>query len=181
MRILRTAVLSAMALALLAGASVVSGDDRSLDERCRAEVVELHQFLEDWSNGELPPTDEAFARFGDVIASSFLIVDPDGVMLGRQPIVDAIREAHGRWRAAPGRIRIENYRLHHAAGGLALATYEEWHDFPGAPEESVGRISSVLFGPNDPVPNGLEWLHLHEAWIPWTPPTSSQRRPRGRC
>lgn len=165
MKIPRPAVLP-LALAVLAVVSAASGDDRSLDERCRAEVVELHQFLEAWSNAELPATDEAFARFGDVLASSFLIIDPDGSMVGRQPIVDAIRGAHGRWLEQPGRIRIENYRLHHAAGGLALATYEEWHDFPGAPEKTVGRLSSVLFGSTDAAPNGLEWLHLHEAWIP---------------
>jgi hypothetical protein len=170
MKTRRTAVLrlalTALVLAALALASLASADERSLDERCRAEVVELHQFLEAWSNAELPPTDEAFARFGGVLAASFLIIDPDGSMIGRQPIVDAIRGAHGRWRATPGRIRIENYRLHHAAGGLALATYEEWHDLPAAPEKTVGRLSSVLFGPNDSAPNGLEWLHLHEAWIP---------------
>lgn len=163
---MRRLVVLPLTLAALTCVSAASGEDRSLDERCHAEVVELHQFLEAWSNAELPATDEAFARFGDVIAPSFLIVDPDGSMVGRQPIVDAILGAHGRWRAQPGRIRIENYRLHHAAGGLALATYEEWHDFPASPGESVGRISSVLFGPNGSAPNGLEWLHLHEAWIP---------------
>ncbi len=84
-------------------------------------------------------------------------------MLDRQPIIEAIRGAHGRWQETPGRIRIENYRFRQAAGGLALATYEEWHDFP---DETIGRLSSVLFGPNDAAPNGIEWLHLHESWIP---------------
>ena len=135
---------------------------RPLAERCEAEVVELHRFLEQWSNAELPDTDAAFARFADVIAPSFLIIDPDGSRIGRQPIVEAIREAHGRWRAAPGEIRIESFRLHHAGGGLALATYEEWHDLPGG---GNGRLSSVLFGADDEAPNGLVWLHLHEVWI----------------
>ena len=154
-------VLSAAALGFLLAAIPTNGaEERTLEERCRAEIVELHEFLEQWSNAELPPTDEAFARFGDVIAPSFLIIDPDGERAGRQPIVEAIRAAHGRWREAPGRIRIDNFRLHHEAGGLALATYEEWHDLG----ESRGRLSSVLFGPNAKAPNGLEWLHLHEVW-----------------
>ena len=135
--------------------------ERSLEERCRAEVVELHQFLEEWSNAELPPTDEAFARFGDVIAPNFIIIDPDGSRAGREPIVDAIRRAHGRWQEAPGRIRIENFELHHADGGLALATYEEWHDVG----ELRGRLSTVLFGADASVPNSLVWLHLHEVWL----------------
>lgn len=139
-----------------------AGDTPTLEDRCRAEVVELHHFLEVWSNAELQPTEGAFARFGDVIAPSFLIIDPDGETLGREPIVEAIRAAHGRWSSAPGQIRIENFRLHQSGGDYALATYEEWHEVAG---ESVGRLSSVLFGPNEQTPNGLEWLHLHEVWI----------------
>ncbi len=139
------------------------GDDtRSLDDRCRAEVVELHRFLEVWSNAELPETEEAFARFSEVIAPSFLIIDPDGETIGRQPIVDAIRAAHGRWSDAPGQIRVEDFQLHQSGSDYALATYEEWHEVGG---ETIGRLSSVLFGPNDGTPNGLEWLHLHEVWI----------------
>lgn len=149
-------------LATLAGPTPLGGSD-DLGRRCELEIVELHRFLEEWSNAKLPETEAAFERFGAVIAPSFVIIDPDGVTLGRQPIVDAIRRAYGRWREAPGRIRIENFRLHQAAGGLALATYEEWHELPG---ETNGRLSSVLFGPNDSAPNGLEWLHLHEVWLP---------------
>ena len=134
----------------------------SREERCRAEVVELHRFLEAWSNATLPDSEQAFARFGDVIAPSFVIIDPDGKTLGRDPIVEAIRAAHGRWSAEPGRIRIENFRLLQSGDGYSLATYEEWHEI-GA--ETVGRLSSVLFGPNESAPNGLEWLHLHEVWI----------------
>lgn len=160
---------AASAVALLLGAPLRSADERSLEERCRAEIVELHQFLEAWSNGELPDTDEAFSRFGDVIAPSFVIIDPDGEVAERGPIVDVIRRAHGRWRDAPGKIRIDNYRLHQHGGGLALATYEEWHELG---DERVGRLSSVLFGPSDEAPNGLEWLHLHEVWVP-----GSQRDP----
>lgn len=146
-----------VALAVPAGA-----EDRTLEERSEAEVVELHRFLEEWSNAELPPTDEAFSRFAGVIAPSFLIIDPDGSEVSREPIVDAIRRAHGRWRDAPGKIRIENFRLLHAGDGFALATYEEWHDLPGG---AKGRLSSVLFGEDDEAPNGLVWLHLHEVWL----------------
>lgn len=158
---MRVAV-AAAALAALAGAPARPDDERSIDERCRAEIVELHRFLEQWSNAELPDTEETFGRFADVIAPSFVIVDPHGSMAGREPIVDAIRRSHGRWRAAPGRIRIESYRLHQHGGGFALATYEEWHDLG---DISVGRLSSVLFGANADAPNGLEWRHLHEVWI----------------
>ena len=162
--------LSAIGCALLVVATAAGGSGKpSLAERCEAEIVELHRFLEEWSNAELPATDEAFARFDGVIHESFLIVDPDGTVLGRRPIVEAIRKAHGRWTQAPGRIRIENVRLHQASEDFALATYEEWHDLPGG---GNGRLSSVLFGADPEAPNGLVWLHLHEVWIPAEKPAS---------
>ena len=151
------------ALSMLGVTTTEADSERSLEERCEAEIVELHRFLEEWSNADLPNTDEAFGRFADVIAPSFVIIDPDGEAIEREPIVDAIRGAHGRWREAPGKIRIEKFRLHQRGGGFALATYEEWHDRAGG---SKGRLSSVLFGPNPAAPNGLEWLHLHEVWVP---------------
>ncbi len=159
--------LAALVLLLPLAAPLRSADDRSLEERCEAEIVELHRFLEEWSNAELPNTEGAFSRFGDVIAPSFVIIDPDGAVIERGPIVDAIRSAHGRWRDSPGKIRIENYRFHQQGGGLALASYEEWHDRGAA---TVGRLSSVLFGPNPEAPNRLEWLHLHEVWVPGAAP-----------
>jgi len=137
-------------------------DSSSLEARCRSEVVELHRFLEAWSNAELPSTDEAFSRFEEVIAPSFVLVDPDGETLERESIVTAIRTAHGRWSGAPGRIRIENVRLRQAGRDLVVATYEEWHDVDS---RTIGRSSTVVFGRNDRAPNGLEWLHLHESWI----------------
>lgn len=152
--------LSLALLALSAAPSLAA--EPPLAARCEAEIVELHQFLEQWSNAELPDSDHAYSRFADVLAESFLLVDADGALLARQPVVTAIRGAHGRWQSAPGQIRIENVQLHHHHGDLALATYEEWHDFP---DHSIGRLSSVLFGQSDSAPNGLEWLHLHEVWI----------------
>ena len=132
-----------------------------LEERCRLEIVELHKFLEDWFNAALPSTDEAFARFAEAIDPSFHIVGPDGVIADRETIVEAVRSSHGRWSEAPGTIRIEGFRLRQTSDGLALATYEEWHEL----EETKGRVSSVLFGADEAGPNGLAWLHLHEVWI----------------
>ena len=156
------AVLSVtLALLLPIAGATVSFAGSSLEERCRAEVVELHQFLEAWFNAELPRTNETFARFADALDPSFVIIGPEGEASGYSAIVDAVRASYGRWRETPGRIRIENFRLRQSDGGLALATYEEWHEL----EEESGRVSSVLFGADEAGPNGLVWLHLHEVWI----------------
>lgn len=160
----KTLALTGLLLHCAATVSADSPADESMSvaDRCRAEIVELHVFLEEWSNAKLPQTDDAFDRFARVIAPSFEIIGPDGSSGGREPTVEAIRGAYGRWRDKPGRIRIENVRLREADGRLAVATYEEWHDFPYA---SDGRLSTVLFGANSEAPNGLVWLHLHEVWL----------------
>ena len=142
--LLRVCILLPLVLGVPLGAGA-----GTVAERCRAEVVELHDFLEQWSNAELPATDEAFARFDRVIAPGFEIIGPDGERAGRDTIVE------------PGKIRIENFRFRLADGDLALATYEEWHEV-GEPR---GRLSTVLFGRDEAAPNGLVWLHLHEVWI----------------
>jgi len=164
----RTSLLGAIAIlgAFVVGAPAAA-DERTLEERCEAEVVELHEWIEQWSNAELPDTTEAFARFGDVIASNFLIIDPAGTTAPYRPIVEAIRRSHGRWQDArdPIRIEIRNFRFLHSKGDLALAMYEEWHESEQGTLK-IGRLSSVLFGPNSEAPNGLEWLHLHESWVP---------------
>lgn len=162
--------LSVMLVALVpfAASGAEPGDD-SIEARCEREIVELHQFLEAWSNADLPDEDGAFGRFGGVLDPSFVLVDPDGEILDREVIVGAIRTAHGRWRAAPGRIRIADVRvLQSSPDGWVLATYEEWHE---QGERSLGRLSSVLFGPDPKAPNGLTWLHLHEVWL--APPGST--------
>ena len=152
----------ALACLLLPAAVSTAEGPLSIEERSHREVVQLHNFLEWWSNATLPDTDEGFARFESVIAPGFLLIDPDGSTVKSQTVIEAIRGAHGRWRDSPGKIRIENFKLHHASGALTLATYEEWHDLG---EASNGRLSTVLFGANQRAPNGLVWLHLHEVWL----------------
>ncbi len=168
-RVAPAVAIATLILASCAEPQAAAEDERPLTERCEAEIVELHQWIEEWSNAELPNTPEAFKRFDQVIAPSFVIIDPDGELIERQPIIEALRGAHGRWQGAAGRISIDGYRLHQTGDGLALATYVEWHDLPSG---RVGRLSSVLFGTNAQAPNGLEWLHLHEVWVPGFAPSS---------
>ena len=135
-----------------------------MEPRCRREVIELHRFFQDWFRGELEPTAEAFARFDSVIAESFVIIGPGGQLFERPPLVDRLRRGHGGWRDdEKSRIWIENVRLRHTAGELALLTYEEWQEIRG---EVRGRLSSALFRACEGTPNRVEWLHVHETWLP---------------
>ena len=150
---------------LPAGARAAQED--TMETRCRREIVELHQFFEDWFNAALAPTDESFGRFASVIADDFVMVTPGGSLVERAPLVAGLRASHGRWRGQEpvGRIWIENVRVHRIleGGDLAIATYEEWQEIAG--EEIRGRLSTVVLRVKEWAPNGLEWLHVHETWL----------------
>ena len=136
-----------------------------MEERCQREVVELHEFFQDWFNAALPPTDEAFRRFESVMAERFLIITPNGELTERGELVDRLRAAHGIWRrnSRPGRIWIENLRVRHTVGSQAMVLYEEWQEIEG---ESRGRLSTAILQSREATPNGVEWLHVHEVWLP---------------
>lgn len=138
-------------------------DDRLDPVACEREVVELHEFLESWFSARLPASDEAFARFESVLAPRFTLVDPAGEVLDRSTVVEGVRGGHGRSTGEDLSIRIEKATVRHRSRAGCLVTYEEWHD---APTTSRGRLSSVLLVPRSGAPNGVEWLHLHETWLP---------------
>ena len=128
---------------------------------CCNEVLELHRFFQEWFAGRLASTPEAFARFADVIESGFEIVSPDGECRARAALLESLRAAHGCDPEA--RIRIENFRGHEVGEGLFQAVYEEWQ---GRGADQRGRLSSALFRRAEGLPQGVEWLHLHECWLP---------------
>lgn len=132
-------------------------------EACRREIDELHRFFEDWFVGSLPATDEAFQRFEDVLASDFVIIGPGGLELERAAILDRVRGAHASRSGGEFSIWIENARVRECLVDRCLVTYEEWQR---AGDEPRGRFSSVVFGVRADAPNGVEWRHVHETWLP---------------
>jgi hypothetical protein len=149
----------------MAGGTGLEVSPAGMEARCEKEVVELHQFFEEWFNGVLPPTDEAFRRFEVVMAERFMIISPEGVTTERQELAERLRQAHGIWRRTgrPGRIWIENLRVRHRVGQQAMVLYEEWQEIDG---ETRGRLSTAVLQQRTATPNGVEWLHLHEVWLP---------------
>lgn len=133
-----------------------------MDGQCRTEVIELHQFFEDWFTAKLDATDESFRRFDGVLADGFEIISPEGRKLGRDEILTALRGAHGMHPAGEFRIWIENVATRELGGGLHLTTYEEWQSVG---RQTRGRLSTVVFRAQEGAPNGLEWIHVHEVWL----------------
>ena len=61
------------------------------------------------------------------------------------------------------KIWIENLQVRHTVGSQAMVVYEEWQEIEG---EARGRLSTAVLQRCEGTPNGLEWLHVHEVWLP---------------
>ena len=89
--------------------------------------------------------------------------------------VESFRGAHGRWLDEEGTptgvLRIEAVEVREVSPPVALLSYEEWQELPGG---TVVRLSSVLFRENPAAPGGVEWVHLHEGWLPGHAPVGQE-------
>ena len=132
-------------------------------EECRKEVEELHQFFQDWFVGSLEQTDDAFERFAGVLADDFTIIGPGGLEFAREGVLDQVRGAYGSRAEGEFAIWIEDVRIRQSGGDQVVLTYEEWQR-SGAEER--GRVSTAVFGRREGTPNGIEWRHVQETWLP---------------
>ncbi len=142
-----------------------SGSRLPLEARCELEVVELHRFFEAWFLGHLPPT--AFDRFTSVMADSFVRISPEGQLEKLASLTERLQQAHASHNK-PGpslRIWIQNFRVRQQQKKRCLVTYQEWQD---SCERVRGRLATALFHVRPDTPCGVEWLHLHETWMPET-------------
>lgn len=130
-------------------------------DHVQQEIEELHQFFQDWYNGVLPQSNEAFARFADAMALGFTIIFPSGNVMRREPLVEALYKSYdGR---DGFRIWIKNVQIHQKVGDVIVASYQEWQRDQ---EQTTARLSSVILERDSNAPNGLRWLHVHETWLP---------------
>jgi hypothetical protein len=154
-----------MAPVVLSAQSAPASGGEIMEQRLSDEVVELHQFFQDWFNATLAPSEDEFRRFSSVMAERFVIISPNGELTERDELLERLRAAHGIWAemSRPGRIWIENLQVRHQVGDQILVLYEEWQEIEG---ESRGRLSTALFRRREDAPNGVEWVHVHEVWLP---------------
>lgn len=131
-----------------------------MDTSYQTEIVELHRFFQNWFNGDIPCTDEAFQRMDRVMDDGFTIVMPNGKRIDRDPLLTGLYKAHG---GRPGiRIWIEHVRLLMTEGPMAVVEYEEWQQ---EGETTTARVSTAVFRDEPAAPNGLSWLRVHETWF----------------
>ena len=69
-----------------------------MENSCRSEIEELHQFFQDWFNGVLPETDASFARFAEVMAADFEMVAPNGRATTITALQPALRHRYNSWQ-----------------------------------------------------------------------------------
>ena len=132
----------------------------------RQEVEGLHEFFVDWFTGACEGSDAVFGeRFRIRFAPDCYLIPPNGRLMGFEKLDSAI---HGDYGVNPDfRIAIRNVRVHRETGGLVLATYEEWQrNAVNSKPPDNGRIATVLFATGNNTATGLQWLHIHETWLP---------------
>ncbi|MHA2503116.1 MAG: DUF4440 domain-containing protein [Candidatus Kariarchaeaceae archaeon] len=124
-------------------------------ESVQQEIIDLHQFFEDWFTGEVK---EDITRFDSVMAPDFELISPSGQQINRQSIVDMI--AQGYNSQTDRKIWVEDITCR-VQGDLVIATYYELQSYEG---EHTKRISTAIFSYDPELPCSSLWHHVHETW-----------------
>ncbi|GAA0937206.1 DUF4440 domain-containing protein [Nonomuraea longicatena] len=126
------------------------------ESEIEAEIIRHHRVIERWLSGAA--TAEEFGSFAEAHAGGFTLTDPDGTTLTRAQVLARVEGLHG---AAPGlRIDIRRARVVASEGPLVVAAFEEWQ------QNAVRQSTAILLRDGAQ----LRWLHLHETWMPPSPP-----------
>ena len=141
-----------------------------MQEQSIIEIRELHQFFQDWFTGAIAQTEENFSRVTAGMSEHFALISPDGALAEYPTVIDWLRGGYGsrpRFRLWTDKIVVRQQ-----IGELALATYEEWQELDG---EINARLSTALLRAKVGAPNGVEWLHVHETWLPRVKMVNAER------
>ena len=131
-----------------------------METNCRDEVVDLHQFFEDWLGGKLAKTEENYERLRSVMNPDFRIISPEGHMTNCESLLAGLWQAHN---SRPGfRLWVKEVKSKVLSPELSLVTYEEWQEIEGVVN---ARVSTAVFGQKAAAPHKVEWLHVHETWL----------------
>ena len=135
-------------------------------ETVRREIERLHLFLEQWLNGTLERSDATFADGVESrLHSDFVNIQPAGIVLRRDALVDQLKSGYGK--SPDFQIHIRNVELRPVLDSQAvlLATYEEYQrGARNSARPDNARLSTALFSKAGG--SKLTWLHIHETWLP---------------
>jgi|AntRauTorcE11897_2_1112592.scaffolds.fasta_scaffold10438_5 hypothetical protein len=135
-------------------------------ESCKTEIIELHQFFEDWFCGRISDTHETFKRLEQSLAAEFEMITPGADIIPREKLLKQLRSMNGAYKSEdkPSAIWVKHIEGRRITHELCLMRYEEWQGDDNQTNPK-GRLSSALFRRTEETPNSVEWVHLHEVWI----------------
>jgi hypothetical protein len=146
-----------------------------MEERFQAEIDRLHDFFVQWFTGTIDNDELAFAsKVQDSMHPNFHLINPQGVLTPRAPLLQALRQAYGCRKDQVFRIECRNvHQVKQAVVGTNtyLVTYQEWQQV-GPETTQTARLVSAWFQLSN---DRLKWKHVHETWMPGrSPPSESQ-------
>lgn len=135
-----------------------------VDDKIIQEIKDLHRFFVLWFNGQIPKTRENFVRLEEVFADDFVLLPPNGERKTRNQVIEEIYSAYGVHEkdSNPFQISIKNITVKPFSREYFLVIYEEWQEIKA---QLSGRISTALLHKNQALPNGVEWIYVHETWL----------------
>jgi len=141
--------------------------DLKYDDPIAKEIIELHEFFEDWFRGDCKNTDNVFEkRLMSRMDIDFYIVLPSGDCFYGEQFWPEMRKAHGT--NPDFKISLRNFvRKLQIGRKTVVANYEEWQkDAANSKPANNGRVSTAVFVSDSKAPNGVKWVHVHETWLP---------------
>ena len=124
------------------------------------EIIELHQFLENWYSAKVDNISGEFDRFETVLHEDFEIIIPSGGKVAKSKFLDLIKGEYGKFQASEKfSITIEDIDYRFIGSDMSLVTYKEIGVSEDGPKHS---LITAVFRRNPELINGVEWLHIHE-------------------
>ncbi len=136
---------------------VAREDDRIV--KAREEVIDLHQYFEQWFRGEVEKNDENTALLTQRFSDHCELITPDGVLNSKFALMNRLQQAYGQFPTI--RIWIDDFMPLQLGDNGVLVRYREWRDIDG---DVNCRYSTCLFKPSKRAPFGLSWFSIHETW-----------------
>ena len=142
-----------------------AGMPPAIEERCKAEIVRLHDAFVAWFTGSCDSSGDTYERtIGSVLSPSFSMVTPTGSVIPANLLHERLQAAYGSHSEHGMAIEIKNVEVVSSSGSQYLVRYEEWQR-SGSPEVETARQSTAFFQESGPT-SKLIWVHVHETWMP---------------
>lgn len=140
--------------------------EQSKTDLCEEEIRRLHKFFVDWFSGSLRNSDEEFQKGVACFGANCHLITPKGEKCEHKHLLESIRNAHGVHQGNEFQIVIKNCQLLYQHENTLAMTYEEWQHLNSS---TTARISTVIFHESSHEKSKechLEWVHVHETWMP---------------